>query len=89
MTGPFEWFLRAVTGRPDRFRDRPQPKLLEPARIVLVKPGDVLVLGNVSLPSDSKQMEKVLTFFKDHFGLAEIVVFEDDIELAIQRSSGA
>jgi hypothetical protein len=89
VIGPFEWLLRAVTSRPDRFPDRRQPKLLEPARIVLVKPGDVLVLGNVSLPSDSKHMEKVLTFFQDHFGLAEIVVFEDDIELAVQRGSGS
>ena len=56
-------------------------------RIVLVKPGDVLMLGNVTLPEDEDALEAfntALRTLKENLGLEHILVFEDDIDLAVK-----
>lgn len=56
-------------------------------RIVLVKPGDVLMLGNVTLPEDdaaSEAFNAALSILKERLDLAHICVFEDDIDLAVK-----
>jgi hypothetical protein len=57
-------------------------------RIVLVKPGDVLMLGNVTLPENEGDLDlflMALSTLKDTLGLAhDILVFEDDIDLAVK-----
>lgn len=58
------------------------------ARIVLVKPGDVLIFGNVSVDMDATVFTETMTTLKEQLGLAHILVFEDDIDLAVQQSSG-
>jgi hypothetical protein len=60
------------------------------ARIVLVKPGDVLILGNVTLPPDGDALETFhvsLGKLRETLGLEHILVFEDDIDLAVQASA--
>lgn len=57
------------------------------ARIVLVKPGDVLIFGNVTADVDSSVFMETVTTLKDLLGLAHVVVFEDDIDLAVQQES--
>ena len=60
-------------------------------RIVLVKPGDVLILGNVTLPQDDETRAgfvAALAALKATLGLAHgILVFEDDIDLAVKTAS--
>lgn len=51
------------------------------ARVVLVKPGDVLILGNVGTGSVA-QLQDLLPAFKDALSLAYVVVFEGDIDMA-------
>lgn len=53
-------------------------------RIVLVKPGDMLIIGNVGALPDG-QLEQGMTSLggiKDALGLAGLVIFEGDIDLA-------
>lgn len=57
----------------------------ESARIVLVKPGDVLIFGNVSVDLDSPLIAAAMTQLKETFGLAHILLFEDDIDIAVQQ----
>lgn len=64
-----------------------RPAVSEAARIVLVKPGDVLIFGNVSVAPDSPLMTAAMTQLKEVLGLAQILVFEDDIDLAVQQGS--
>ena len=54
-------------------------------RIVLVKPGDVLILGNVGefAASDAKTIAHHLEVLKRRLGLREVLLFEGDIELAM------
>lgn len=50
------------------------------ARVVLIKPGDVLVIGNTGVLENP-----CLAIFgpiKDALGLAGVVIFEGDIDLA-------
>jgi hypothetical protein len=53
-------------------------------RIVLVKPGDLLVIGNVGALYEDEQDPDLtpLTTIKEALGLAGVVVFEGDIDLA-------
>jgi hypothetical protein len=56
-------------------------------RIVLVKPGDVLMLGNVALPelaSDLDAFHAALSTLRETLSLEHICVFEDDIDLAVK-----
>jgi hypothetical protein len=56
-------------------------------RIVLVKPGDVLMLGNVTLPEDEDAVEAfntALGTLRKTLGLEHVLVFEDDIDLAVK-----
>jgi hypothetical protein len=55
------------------------------ARIVLVKPGDVLAIGNFT--GDCDALSEALNGLKEHLGLAHILVFEDDIDLAAISST--
>ena len=54
------------------------------ARIVLVKPGDLLIIGNVGALPDGQWEPGAarLAEIKEALGLAGIVVFEGDIDLA-------
>ena len=60
-------------------------------RVVLVKPGDVLMLGNVTIPEDNaERLEFIagLAALKRTLGLAhDILVFEDDIDLAVKPAA--
>lgn len=60
-------------------------------RIVLVKPGDVLILGNVTIPEDEAARDAVtsaLRTLKETLGLVhDVLVFEDDIDLAVKTAS--
>lgn len=58
--------------------------MADDTRIVLVKPGDVLMFGNVSVNLDDKTFCTAMTTLKDKLGLAQILVFEDDIDLAVR-----
>lgn len=56
-------------------------------RVVLVKPGDVLVLGNVTLPHDEGALEAfntALGALRETLGLEHVLVFEDDVDLAVK-----
>lgn len=56
-------------------------------RIVLVKPGDVLMLGNVTLPEDEDALtafDSALRTVGETLGLEHVLVFEDDIDLAVK-----
>ena len=59
------------------------------ARIVLVKPGDVLIFGNVTVDVDNPVLTETMASLKEMFGLAGVLVFDDDIDLAVQQSSDA
>ena len=50
-------------------------------RVVLVKPGDVLVFGNVG-DLDPTDCADTLRDLKEKIGLAQIVIFPGDIDLA-------
>jgi hypothetical protein len=50
-------------------------------RVVLVKPGDVLVFGNVG-PIDADQVEAITTGLRDVLGFDRVAFFESDIDLA-------
>jgi hypothetical protein len=55
-------------------------------RIVLVNPGDVLILGNVAIPVDKEAREAFDTVFhtlKETVGLAHVLVFEDGVDLMV------
>ena len=52
------------------------------ARVVLVKPGDILIFGNVGDFDPGDNFSAALTTVKECLGLAHIVVFEADIDLA-------
>lgn len=56
---------------------------MDGTRIVLVKPGDVLLIGNVgALPIEAvESLQPGLAALKDKLGLAGIAVFEGDIDL--------
>jgi hypothetical protein len=59
-------------------------------RVVLVKPGDVLMLGNVTTPEDVEEGEAfdaALLQLKSTLGLAHVLVFEDDIDLAVKPAA--
>lgn len=59
------------------------------ARIVLVKPGDVLIFGNVTVDVDDPVLTETMTSLKEMLGLAGVLIFDDDIDLAVQQSSNA
>lgn len=50
-------------------------------RVVLVKPGDLLVFGNVG-HVDPAIAPDMLAGLKETLGLAGVVVFESDIDMA-------
>ena len=59
------------------------PETTEPtdARCVLLKPGDLLVLGNVGeMPYESVEtLQRALSDIKDVLGFAGVVIFEQDV----------
>jgi hypothetical protein len=50
-------------------------------RVFLVKRGDTLVFGNVGCVDD-EAMPDLLAALKESLGLAQVIVFEDDIDMA-------
>jgi hypothetical protein len=56
-------------------------------RVVLVKPGDVLIFGNVG-NFDSSIADR-FGDLKDLLGLKQIVIFTEDIDLAAIPGDGA
>lgn len=54
------------------------------SRVVLVKPGDLLVLGNVGeMTSESlAAMQDAINALKEKLRLAGVVLFESDVDLA-------
>ncbi|MGM9380329.1 hypothetical protein [Streptomyces antibioticus] len=54
------------------------------ARIVLVKPGDILIIGNAGTLDDASVEASTEAISRLHqaLGLAGVVLFEGDIELA-------
>jgi hypothetical protein len=50
-------------------------------RVVLVKPGDVLVFGHVSDPS-APELKPLVERLKTITGAAAVVFFRDDIDMA-------
>lgn len=61
------------------------------ARVVLVKPGDLLIIGNVGTLYEDEQGPDLtpLTTIKEALGLAGAVVFEGDIDLAAVTAPSA
>ena len=57
------------------------------ARIVLVKPGDVLIIGNVSIDPEDEALGKAAGALRELLGLAHVLIFEDDIDLAVTTQS--
>lgn len=51
-------------------------------RVVLIKPGDVLLIGNVGNTINLIGAPKLLGDLKRVLGLEQIVVFEADIDIA-------
>lgn len=59
----------------------------EETRVFLVKPGDVIVFGNVGA-IDIEDLGPHLTNLKDALGLKHIVIFDADIDMAAIAESG-
>lgn len=57
-------------------------------RVVVVKPGDVLIFGNVSADQNTSAFAETMRSLKEQLGLARILVFEDDIDIAVQSGNG-
>ena len=54
---------------------------MDGARVVLVKPGDVLIFGNVGAV-DEERFRPLGTELKEVTGVRLVVAFSDDIDLA-------
>lgn len=57
----------------------------EEKRVVLVKPGDVLLISGVTLELDEAGIdanETVARFFREHCGVS-VALFEDDITIGV------
>ena len=53
-------------------------------RLVIVKPGDVLVLANVGpLGGNLPDLPDLLTALRDELGLRHILIFERDADLSV------
>lgn len=64
--------------------------MIDGARALLMKPGDLLIIGNVG-PLDEDVAESLsqgLAYIKDNLGLAGIVVFESDVDLTLIDNDG-
>jgi len=61
----------------------------DPVRVVLVKPGDVLLIGNVGelTPEDAEAAGHIATQLRTTLGLAHVVLFHEDIDLAVTTPS--
>lgn len=59
----------------------------EPRRIVLLKPGDTLMIGNVGAfsPEDLAAAGDALAAIRDKLGLAQILIFAEDIDIDSYR----
>lgn len=59
--------------------------------MVLVKPGDVLIIGNVGQVPEglNEQLGELLGDLREALGLAHVVVFDGDIDLAVARDAVA
>lgn len=59
-------------------------------RIVLVKPGDVLIIGNVGDLGEEgpARLEGALAEIKRYVGLEKVLVFEADIDLGVLPAGG-
>lgn len=58
-------------------------------RVVLVKPGDVLIFGNIGDSVDVEEAADAARSLKDHLRLAAIWFFNEDIDLAVVDGKGA
>ena len=59
----------------------------EPTRVVLVKPGDVLILGNIQVPEDERGREHFLdsaSTLQKVLDLKQVVLCEDDASIAAE-----
>jgi len=57
-------------------------------RVVLVKPGDVLMIGNLDVaPEDVEAFESALEPLREILGIPKIFIFADDIDLAVTSSA--
>lgn len=52
----------------------------EVRHVVLVKPGDILLIGNVGLDDD--EVHRILPELRDLLGI-EVVLFESDIDISV------
>lgn len=58
----------------------------ESIRVVLVKPGDVLLIGNVAISGgEHEAFSDVMTAFKQAVGIDHVMVFADDITMGVER----
>lgn len=59
----------------------------EPTRVVLVKPGDVLIIGNVQVDfTKLGAFGQAVETLRDTMGLRQIVICEDDVSIAAETS---
>lgn len=57
----------------------------EPTRVVLVKPGDVLILGNVQVDvTKLGAFGQAVETLRDAMGIRQIVICEDDVSIAAE-----
>lgn len=57
------------------------------ARVVLVKPGDVLLIGNLAVDITAPEFAEAMTRFKKATGIARILAFEDALNFAAQHGT--
>jgi hypothetical protein len=64
---------------------------MDARRVVLVKPGDVLMVGNLGEMTDeaAKALSDALGPLKKALGVEQIFCFEADIDLAVTDGKGA
>jgi hypothetical protein len=58
--------------------------MAELRHVVLAKPGDILLIGNVgnSCELDAEDMQRIGQVIRDQFGI-EVVCFEADIDMSV------
>jgi hypothetical protein len=56
--------------------------MTDATRVVLIKPGDVLLIGNVGENVDYEALPDLAEKLKSALGIAHVAIFEADIDLA-------
>jgi hypothetical protein len=66
-----------------------EPMSADATRVVLVKPGDVLLIGNAGQLGDdaAEALHNLASQLRSVLGLAHVVLFEGDIDLAVTTPS--